>query len=85
MASLPEGETFIAISSGVAHTCGLREDGTAVCWAMIEEDGLEVQPSPEGEALTSISSGAYHVCGLREDGTPVCWLVVEGLFGEGTG
>lgn len=31
-ASAPEGERFVAISSGRFHTCGLRVDGSAVCW-----------------------------------------------------
>ena len=28
----PQGETFVAISSGEDHTCGLRADETPVCW-----------------------------------------------------
>ena len=68
-------------SAAFAHTCGLRKDGTAVCWPTIQEEGLAVLLPPEEETFASISSGAYHVCGLREDGTPVCWLVIEGFFG----
>ena len=78
----PEGENFASSSSGVAHACGLHEDGTPVCWLVIEgffggalEDTLA--PPPEGETFTSISSGVAHTCGLRENGTPVCWLIVE--------
>ncbi len=29
---LPRAERFASISSGVYHTCGLRLDGTVVCW-----------------------------------------------------
>ena len=28
----PEGERFSSISSGASHTCGLRLDGTVLCW-----------------------------------------------------
>ena len=80
-------ETFSSISSGFGHTCGLREDGAAVCWGGLHtcglrEDGAAVcwgysrfsQASPpEGEAFASISSGGGHTCGLRKDGAAVCW------------
>ena len=60
----------MAISGGGYHTCGLRKDGTAVCWGSDEEG--QASP-PDGESLTTISSGGYHTCGLREDGQAVCW------------
>ena len=28
----PSDDTFVSVSSGAFHTCGLKEDGTAVCW-----------------------------------------------------
>ena len=62
-------ERFAAISSGYSYTCGLREDGSAVCW------GVEVwgEASPPRETFTAISSGHSHTCGLREDGSAACW------------
>ena len=30
----PHNERFVAISSGLAHVCGLRPDGSAVCWGL---------------------------------------------------
>ena len=36
------GETFTAISSGMSHTCELREDGSARCWG----DNSQGQSSP---------------------------------------
>ena len=34
--SVPEGEQFVAISSGHEHTCALKEDGSPVCWGRID-------------------------------------------------
>ena len=62
------------LSSGLAHTCALREDGSPVCWG-VEDDDVDAGQAepPRGERFVSISSGAIHTCGLREDGTAVCW------------
>ena len=67
--SPPEGERFVSLSSG-SPNCGLRADGSAVCWTEYRT-GL-AQP-PDGERFTSISSSSLHACGLRADGTAVCW------------
>ena len=65
-----EGQKFKAISSSWQHTCGLREDGTAVCWGR-DESG---QASPSAnERFVEISTNLYHTCALRADGTPECW------------
>ena len=69
--------TFIAISSGDVHTCGLQGDGSAVCWGS-NEDGQS--SPPEGETFTNISSGAFHTCGLREDGATECWGIRSSLI-----
>ena len=61
---------FIQISAGAEHTCGLRPDGSAVCWGSNEWDQLL---APSDERLTAIEAGAAHTCGLRSNGTSVCW------------
>ena len=66
----PELVTLSAISSGVAHTCGLRPDGTPVCWG---NNGYGRATPPVGQKFVSISSGALYTCGLRYDNTPLCW------------
>ena len=58
------------MSSGKWHTCGLREDGTPVCWGW---DKRGQASSQHGVTLTAITSGGAHTCGLREDGRAVCW------------
>ena len=75
--SPPEGEVFVSINSGGFHTCGLREDGSVICWGVEVEEhsylGVGQTSPPESERFVSISSGWNHSCGLREDGTAVCW------------
>ena len=67
----PEPLRLKAISAGSGHTCGIRLDGTPVCWGADAGTGKTIPP--EGERLVSISNGQTHACGLREDGTLVCW------------
>lgn len=78
--SWPEGETFTAISSGTAHACALREDGTLVCRLTytLGDDGFGLRDPPDGERFASISSGSWYTCGLRADGSPLCWASFEG-------
>ena len=45
-AAPPRGERFTAIDAGAAHTCGLRGDGSAVCWG--NNDTGQATP-PEGD------------------------------------
>jgi len=62
--------TFVSISSGSDHTCGLGARGSAICW------GNLASPSPD-EVFTAISSGdgrgGDYVCGLRPDNAIGCW------------
>ena len=62
--------SFSTLSSGLHHTCALREDGTPVCWGSSQSG--EKSP-PRGEVFKSISSGGSYTCGLRADGSAVCW------------
>ena len=80
--SLPDltpqaGEKFTHISVGSdSLACGLRTDGTAVCWGQ----WASASP-PAGARFIDISvpsarrfDGGYgHVCALSENGAAVCW------------
>ena len=65
----PDGEKLTSISTDSA-SCGLREDGTPVCWG---SNHVGQASPPAGERFVSIDAGSAHSCGLREDGTAVCW------------
>ena len=72
----PSGGMVPSISSGDFHTCGLRTDGTVVCWGGDEQSSEHkhrLTTPPAGETFSAISSGGTHTCGLRADGSPVCW------------
>lgn len=75
--SYPEEGVFTQISGGHLHVCGIREDGTVVCWGLSDDD----VPPPEG-TFYQVSSGGYSAsrggagcdsCGVRTDGSIACW------------
>ena len=68
--SPPEDERLASLSSDGPH-CGLRTDGTPVCWTKYVDSGLT--SPPEGEGFTTISASPRHACALREEGEVVCW------------
>ena len=66
----PEGE-YASVSVTAHHACGLRRDGTAVCWGSYGTSEPIAQP-PAG-VFVSVSAGAHHACGIRDDRTVQCW------------
>ena len=65
----------MAIASGGPHTCGLREDGTTVCWGQQPQnmDGYYGwDETPEGPFFALDAAGGY-TCALSRDTSPVCW------------
>ena len=57
------------ISAGGDHSCGIKSDGTLLCWG---KDNYGQTTVPAG-TYTQVSAGGYHTCGLQSDGTLVCW------------
>ena len=75
---------FIQVSAGLFHSCGLRADGSIVCWGVSGEDERRVEAtglidSPPG-TFSQISAGDLHSCALRRDGTVECWGQIEDIF-----
>ena len=67
-ASLPD--SFISVSTGRFHTCGLKTDRSVVCWGIYSN-------SPAG-SFSSVSAGGQYTCGVKADGSVVCWGALEG-------
>ena len=72
VAPTPTAELVIrhSLSAGSKHTCGLRQDGKAVCWGV---DPAGESSLLENERFTSIDVGSGQICGIRENGTVACW------------
>ena len=78
-----------AIAAGEAHTCALRQNGTAACWGGglygQRGDGVQTQSQATPQevravggagALTdaaAITAGANHTCVLHAGGAVACW------------
>lgn len=67
--TVPAG-TWLALSTGILHTCGLRTDGSLACWGA--NGSPVVTDTPRG-AFRALSSGTYHACAIRDTGTLACW------------
>ena len=66
---------WASVSAGQDHTCGVRSDGTVICWGSNYHPGGAYlgQAAPPSDAFRSISAGSLHTCGVRVDGIVACW------------
>jgi alpha-tubulin suppressor-like RCC1 family protein len=89
------GLSFVSLTAGTAHTCGLTAAGVAYCWGdnAFGELGIGTsgnpQPSPVavagGHTFTELSAGNGFTCGVS-GGTAYCWgSNSDGQIGEGAG
>jgi len=69
---------FVEISSGTAHSCALRRDGSILCWGRNKENQCK---APE-ILFDQISSGGIHTCGVHDNGSISCWG--ENEYGQTT-
>jgi alpha-tubulin suppressor-like RCC1 family protein len=81
------GVTFISISTGLEHTCGIGSDGEGYCWGRNNTgqlgNGYTVNSNvpvlvsqgarPSGVTFSSISAGGSHTCAIGSDGNGYCW------------
>jgi hypothetical protein len=85
---------FVALATGISHTCALDETGLAMCWGANNGgqlgDGSRTDrssPVPVRTELrfSALTAGATHTCGLAAEGLPVCWGEnLSGQLGDGT-
>ncbi|WP_455202508.1 RCC1 domain-containing protein, partial [Kaarinaea lacus] len=80
--------TWLNVSNGVTHTCGLKADNTAWCWGsnnygqlgdgfISDLNGSQDRASPYPVNTTmlwkSLTSGGWHNCGIAMDDRIYCW------------
>jgi alpha-tubulin suppressor-like RCC1 family protein len=64
----PDGP-FVHVTTGGSHACGLRENGTAVCFGGNEKGELNVPDT----TFAQIDAAQDHTCGVTTAGNIVCW------------
>jgi alpha-tubulin suppressor-like RCC1 family protein len=90
------GHTFVQMSSGWGHTCGVRTDGSAYCWGNNDWGTLGAgfssyqvrQATPlavvGGHTFEAVAAGDDHTCALTTGGQVLCWGNNEfGQLGSG--
>jgi len=86
--------SFITLSAGGHHTCGITISGKAYCWGWNQDGQLgdnstastrQVVEVAGGLVFTAISAGDRHTCGVTQGGAAYCWgWNVDGQLGIGT-
>lgn len=61
------GGRFRAIDAGGASLCGLRPEGTLLCW------GVEWREPAPGQRFAQLSVGGIGLCALTAEGALSCW------------
>ena len=81
----PPSGTFLQVSAGGRHTCGVRTDYTVECWGshlgdpQILKGELGVsQSTPPNSKFSQVGAGMNHTCGIQLDQQMICW----GGFGK---
>ncbi|MEU8664015.1 RCC1 domain-containing protein [Actinoplanes philippinensis] len=80
----PEGVSFIQLTAGGDHTCGLGSDTLAYCWgtgslgqlgngAAVDSPAPVAVHAPAGVVLTQLSAGSGYTCGVGSDARAYCW------------
>ncbi|TXD37900.1 hypothetical protein FRC96_08020 [Lujinxingia vulgaris] len=76
-----EPPTWVEVSAGANHSCGILDDGSLWCWGNNSSGELGVGdsnqrnvPTRVGDALWQrVAAGGQHTCGVQVDGSLWCW------------
>ena len=92
--SVAGGLTFVAVSAGAQHACGIAVSGGAYCWGYNGLGALGNGTSRDtalpaavsgGLSFVAISAGRNHTCAVRADSTAYCWGYNDfGRLGDGS-
>ena len=87
--------TWIDVSAGASHTCGVASDGSLACWGWNLYgqlgDGTTIdhhEPKAVGSDhdWRSVAAGLANTCAIKLSGDAYCWgRDTEGEIGDGTG
>ena len=72
----PEPVSFVSVGAGHAHTCGVKADGSVICWGSYRVGAFgnsTGRPKPPPGSFVSVGAGDYHNCGLKPDSSVECW------------
>jgi alpha-tubulin suppressor-like RCC1 family protein len=86
--------SWSVVSTGVAHSCAIRTDGSLWCWG--DNTHGQATEGPQRELLVAqrlageqswsrVSAGTLFSCGIAEQGALWCWGAnTSGQLGDGT-
>lgn len=69
---VPDGNDFVAISTGRTHSLAVRSDGTLEGWGRNNNGQCDV---PDGNDFVAIAAGGHHSLGLKANGKIEAWGV----------
>ncbi|MEU4163463.1 fibronectin type III domain-containing protein [Actinoplanes sp. NPDC026670] len=88
------GVTFIQLTAGTDHTCGVGSDNKAYCWGLLNTGQLGTGGSTDrsspvavsapaaGVTFTQLTAGRFFTCGLGSNGKAYCWGRGGGVNGS---
>jgi alpha-tubulin suppressor-like RCC1 family protein len=84
-AATPSLVSWVSITAGGSHSCGITSEGVSYCWGQGSVGQLGTgQPGNEahslvpvavsgGHSFSALTAGQQHTCGLGEDRLAYCW------------
>ena len=68
-----DGASFVAVSAGYSHSCGLYTNGTIECLPNDDGDNDDGRNDAPTGTFSAVTAGYSHTCGLRTNASIECW------------